>query len=577
MYIKHKLALGFGIMVGLILLFATLEWQNLQTLTRHEIRTHRLLQMQQALLEARRHEKNYILRQDTNWTDQNRYWTGELIRLTQEVRAMGPFHLDGIWQQVIDLTLRYQQIIANVVEGPKGSPELIMARVESELVPVARQLQSMLKNQMASISLDRDKHFSYTENMHLFFIIFSMVVSVLLIVVILRPLNRSLAAGIDFAESISTGELSARMPDVPQDEIGNLLLAMQKMGQDLQMLENHNLRAQSARLALSALLESSLEPLTLQRQLEVALQIILTVPYLRLEQRGAIFLVDERRGTLHMAVSLGLDDTVAHNCQTVPIGKCLCGRAVAEGKLIYCHSSDARHEIRHEGMRPHGHYCIPILSRGKVLGLISLYLGDNHPQILEEETLLTSMACTLAGILERKRMEERLQHLAHHDLLTALPNRVLFAEHLAQALTIAIRGKDLLAVMLVDLDRFKHVNDTLGHAAGDRVLVTATQRIRDCLRASDLVARMGGDEFAIILSDLPQPEVAGPVADKIVQAVSHPIDLGGGVTAEIGASIGIAIFPKHGQDADSLLASADQAMYRVKERGRNGYCFCPDS
>ena len=203
---------------------------------------------------------------------------------------------------------------------------------------------------------------------------------------------------------------------------------------------------------------------------------------------------------------------------------------------------------------------------------MTLYLDAKHPPNAEEEFFLGSIAFTLAGILERKQMEERMQHLAHHDLLTALPNRALFSEHFARSLAMATRGQGKLAVMIVDLDHFKQVNDTLGHAAGDEVLIVSTQRIRECLRASDLVARMGGDEFAIILTDLTQPEAAGLVADKIVQNLSQPIVLGKN-TALVGASIGVALFPDHGREADALLASADIAMYQVKKRGRHGYCF----
>jgi diguanylate cyclase (GGDEF)-like protein/PAS domain S-box-containing protein len=164
---------------------------------------------------------------------------------------------------------------------------------------------------------------------------------------------------------------------------------------------------------------------------------------------------------------------------------------------------------------------------------------------------------------------ERLHHLAYYDGLTGLPNRRLFLDRLNVAIAQARRDKHKLAVMFVDLDRFKQVNDTLGHKVGDALLVGITERMKSCLRDGDTLARLAGDEFTVILPVLPHPDAASHVAQKFLECFSHPLNVDGHVLS-VTASIGISTYPDHGEDADSLLHRADIAMYRIKEAGRNG-------
>jgi diguanylate cyclase (GGDEF)-like protein len=171
-------------------------------------------------------------------------------------------------------------------------------------------------------------------------------------------------------------------------------------------------------------------------------------------------------------------------------------------------------------------------------------------------------------IARRKALENRLTHEAHHDNLTQLPNRALFRDRLEQLLVHARRRKQLVAVLFVDLDHFKTVNDTLGHASGDALLVETANRLRDCVRESDTVGRFGGDEFAVILGDLNDRADAGRVAQKIIQAVSRPLKLKGQEIV-LGASAGIACYPGDGGDVTTLLRNADVAMLRAKQLGRN--------
>ncbi|WP_369059435.1 EAL domain-containing protein [Caulobacter sp. 73W] len=162
--------------------------------------------------------------------------------------------------------------------------------------------------------------------------------------------------------------------------------------------------------------------------------------------------------------------------------------------------------------------------------------------------------------------------LAHYDPLTGLPNRVLFHKQLREALARAARADGDVAVLLIDLDRFKTVNDTLGHAVGDELLRAAAQRLRSCVREGDTVARMGGDEFAIVQNGLTSPDDARHLAARVVATMNTPLDLQGhNVVAS--ASVGVALAPLDGRDPDELLKKADMAMYRVKGDGRRGYHF----
>jgi diguanylate cyclase (GGDEF)-like protein/PAS domain S-box-containing protein len=175
-------------------------------------------------------------------------------------------------------------------------------------------------------------------------------------------------------------------------------------------------------------------------------------------------------------------------------------------------------------------------------------------------------------ITERKRVEERTRRLALHDSLTDLPNRALFHDRLQHALAEAQRYGRQVALLLLDLDHFKDVNDTLGHPAGDRLLVEVARRLRGCVRASDTVARLGGDEFGVILTELRQPEIAAIVARQLLSMLAEPVRLGG-QEVHTGASIGITLFPADGADPDQLLRGADLALYQAKAQGRYTYRF----
>lgn len=168
---------------------------------------------------------------------------------------------------------------------------------------------------------------------------------------------------------------------------------------------------------------------------------------------------------------------------------------------------------------------------------------------------------------------EKIVHLAHHDSLTGLPNRVLLLDRLSQTIVKANRKKRLFALLFLDLDGFKAINDSFGHEQGDMLLRNVANRLRETFRESDTVARMGGDEFTIILEDIDETKGATPVAEKIVANLGQPFEFYGHACT-IGVSVGIAIYPQDGHDASTLLSHADEAMYQVKAGGKSGYVYC---
>lgn len=218
----------------------------------------------------------------------------------------------------------------------------------------------------------------------------------------------------------------------------------------------------------------------------------------------------------------------------------------------------------------HGAFCLAVKGASQTHGVMEFLSSEIRQRDENVEDAITTIGTQIGQFIDRKDAEEALEHQALHDALTDLPNRSLLMDRLDQAIRSAHRGQGQLALLLMDLDRFKEVNDTLGHHYGDLLLQEAAIRLRHTLRGSDTVARLGGDEFAILLPGT-DGKGAGLAAGKLLKALGQPF-VTEGQSFDVGASVGIALYPSHGADAGTLLRRADVAMYMAKH-GSSGYAF----
>jgi len=220
----------------------------------------------------------------------------------------------------------------------------------------------------------------------------------------------------------------------------------------------------------------------------------------------------------------------------------------------------------------HGTFLFSAMSEGKPIGVLSFHskkVREPDERLLQAVGVVGSQ---IGQFLQRKQAEERIQYLATHDGLTALPNRVMFSQLLNSAIQSARRYERKFAVLFVDLDRFKLINDTLGHGAGDQLLQEVAMRFTECLRESDIVARLGGDEFVVLVQEVSETEQVATVARKILSAAIKPVVIAG-QECRVTASVGISMYPADAKDEQSLMKNADIAMYFAKEEGKNSFQF----
>lgn len=281
----------------------------------------------------------------------------------------------------------------------------------------------------------------------------------------------------------------------------------------------------------------------------------------------------------------------------------------SEGKIIYCNPADAEmhgysvDELTGQEARIFAHSelqqpmtkeqikeikswrreCINIRKDGSIFPVILMsdVIVDAEGDAIGVITICEDITC-------RKQFEEKIANLSYYDTLTSLPNRFLFSDRMKIAIAVAARHERMMALLFIDLDHFKRVNDTFGHGMGDRLLQKVADRLTKCIRISDsvgrlslitdenLVARFGGDEFIVLLSEVEQLQEVEIVARRIIDVLSEPLWLDDRELF-INASVGIALFPRDGTDFETLMRKADMAMFYAKESGRNGYYFYSDS
>ncbi|MCU0493841.1 MAG: sensor domain-containing diguanylate cyclase [Chloroflexaceae bacterium] len=287
-----------------------------------------------------------------------------------------------------------------------------------------------------------------------------------------------------------------------------------------------------------------------------------------------------REGHLFLAAAPHLPQALAHLLDGVAVGADGGTAAYAAHRHRPAYTCDLVQDQAWASMRPvalqqgvRACWSLPLLSHeGELLGTLDCYLSRPLEPTESDQELLESAASLARIAIQRQRLADQLVYQSSHDALTGLPNRALFEDRLRQALAQARRDQRNLALLYIDLDRFKEVNDTLGHHMGDALLCEVAQRMQGCLREEDTLARMGGDEFTVVLRSGHDAEEVASVAQRILHQLELPFTIDG-QAMHISASIGISIYPQDGNDATTLKTNADNAMYHAKHSGKNGYAF----
>lgn len=281
----------------------------------------------------------------------------------------------------------------------------------------------------------------------------------------------------------------------------------------------------------------------------------------------AIALTDPETGEMHFPWPTDADHRASDPEHEIMVRLGACAVETGNGILLTPDSADAAAMPSDIAAGARNHLAVPLQSDTGVIG--SLVVRGNGDAALYSDAdrdRLQLVSVQIAAAIERRMLHSRLEYMAQHDSLTGLPNRALFQDRLESALKGAARSQSHLAVLYLDLDEFKHVNDTLGHAAGDQLLREAAHRLNLCVRGADTVGRLGGDEFAVLLDGIESPTDGATVAKKIMAAFQEPFTLTDDMV-QLSPSIGIAVYPENGRNADEIIGHADVAMYTAKRSG----------
>jgi diguanylate cyclase (GGDEF)-like protein len=292
--------------------------------------------------------------------------------------------------------------------------------------------------------------------------------------------------------------------------------------------------------SLNEILTISLMHISLKQQLKKTL---LKIPHLCNNQTACIVLRGEKEEDITLISPHKLNEE----------------ESIIQNSVSYFTSKES------DAIRQQKYYIHPIIADELTLGLLYLEVGENKKLTLLEEEFLIACSHAIASMIVRKRIEERLNELSYKDELTGVANRRLFMIQLNDMIKISSQHYRNFAVLFLDLDFFKAVNDNYGHEYGDLILIEATERMKACLRDTDIIARLGGDEFVIILDAITSADNATDIANKLIKSVSAPYQVKD-KTLSIGASIGISLYSVHAQEAKELLKKADLALYQAKEQ-----------
>jgi diguanylate cyclase (GGDEF)-like protein/PAS domain S-box-containing protein len=368
--------------------------------------------------------------------------------------------------------------------------------------------------------------------------------------IVIRRITQRLSLLLSWSREVSAGNLSAPLTDESRDEVGRVTHAMEEMSQNIQRA--HGELAQAKEEA-----EDVAEKLRIYAN--------------AFENSGeAIIISDDQNNILNVnkafiaQTGFTREEVIGRN-----------PRFLASGRT----PKSTYHEMW-KGLNEESFWHGELWDRKKS--------GEIYPNWVAISAIRNNIGevifyiASFTDVSERKEAEARIEHLAHHDILTGLQNRFSLEDRLEQSLSIARRNRHQVAVLFIDLDHFKNINDSLGHQFGDQLLVKVANRLKACVRESDIVARIGGDEFVVVLTDMNDSSDAAHIAENLQQQLALPYEIDGSVL-ESTPSIGISIFPDDSDCsddcncADELMRNADVAMYHAKEHGRNNYYFYTES
>ncbi len=390
-------------------------------------------------------------------------------------------------------------------------------------------------------------------------------------------LNRRIQILVHGTKQIANGHLDFRLPTSNRDEFSTLATSFNQMAQQLSAKDN------AVKIALSDLSDSEKNIKKINTHLEDAVndrtqKLSRTITSLEAENRRRTQVESELRlayqAIEHINEAIIITDSQAYILDVNPAFSTITGFNRSEVIGQHCRFISAQWQDKalfrdmQNQLQKTGRWHGEVESRNKH--------GETFPakmsiSAIRDSEVITNYVGIFSDISDIKASEEKLTTLAFNDALTGLPNRLLFYERLEQACAQHRRQGQCFAVLFIDLDRFKEVNDTLGHEAGDWLLIEVSRRLRACtLRDTDTVARMGGDEFTVILTDLSRYEDCSIICRRIIDSISQPISIVDN-DVHVGCSIGIAVYPNDGSDSAALTRHADIAMYNAKSHGRGGY------
>ncbi|MES2298539.1 MAG: EAL domain-containing protein [Pseudomonadota bacterium] len=546
-------------------------------------------QLKLALLNERRHEKDFIMRGSTTYAAQFDAASAEFDAAVRRASLAAP-----VRQQLLSLNSVYRTVFHQYVDTAAAietvSQSYLMAL--HRLEPMLEQLHAHAGNAAAVTLAELYRQSKETAWTLTIVTAGAILAGAAIAMVIGRGIDRTLRECVDFAGRIAGGNLSARLR-AGRHELGVLSDSMNRMADSLQQASNRQLaqelelrRLNRALLVLSQCNETLVRATDEGELLNEICQHMVDVGGYRLAWVGLAANDEDKR--IVMAAHAGSDRDYIEALQ-LSWGEDSRRNGISGAAIRRNEAVVARHIAldpafalwRADAIKRGFAACtgLPLCARGVVLGSLCIYSERGDTFDLDELKVLRELAddlafgiVTLRAAAERARFEQELERHATYDTLTGLANRFTLEARLVQSIADARRSGGKVVTMFIDLDRFKVINDTLGHAVGDNVLVEVARRLESTVRESDTVARLGGDEFVVFLTNVETAADAAGVAAKIVAQMDTPM-WSGGQDIRPAASIGISIFPDDGADASAVIRSADLAMYDAKSLGGNTYRF----